>query len=150
VNNSAVTFIELLLVVIIIGILLGISVPNLRTTLDNFALENFVKNIYTFSLYLQASAISQARPYCLNIDQDKSAIWGSYKSEEGFEALTARYALGYKIPAGVTVLLEPPDKNKIYFYPDGTTDKASIKFTNREKKELSLVIQGGWGGIKMP
>jgi type II secretory pathway pseudopilin PulG len=136
VNNSAVTFIELLLVIIIIGILLGVSMPNLRITLDNFALENFVKDIYSFSLYLQSSAISQARPHCLNIDQGEGVIRDSYKS--------------YKIPAGVEVLLEPADKNKICFYPDGAADKASIKFTNRQRKELSLVIQGGWGGIKMP
>lgn len=143
------TLVELILVVVIIGILIGVSAPQLRKALGNFELESFVKDIYCLALYLQASAVSQTKIYCLNIDTDNAAFRATCKIGEQFQDLAGRYAKLYKAPSGTAINLEPPDKTAVYFYPDGSVDKITISFANKYEKQYSLIMQGASGEIKI-
>lgn len=161
-KSSAITFIELLVVIIIIGILAGVSIPQFRKTFDNFELENFVKDIYYLSRYLQSSAISQGKIYRLNIDKDKNPIEfnATYqiKTDQGetmYQAVEGRFGKSYQAPQEVTISTTPQDIKNIYFYPDGSVktegdiDNIAITLKNRYHKEISLSIQGAAGDIKI-
>lgn len=150
---GAVTFIELLVVIIIIGILASVSIPNFRKTLDNLVLENFVKDIYYLTRYLQTSAISQGNIHCLNINKEKTPVefWATYQSEnergeKAFRAVIGKFGKIHQAPEDVVI---SADKTDIYFYPDGSINETTINFENRYNHKISLIIKGASGVIKI-
>lgn len=149
-KNSAITFIELLVVIIIIGILGAVSIPQFRKTFDDFALNNFGRDIYYLCRYLQASAISQAKIHLLKISKDTpSGRFNAFYQTEGEQALIAvegRFGKSYLAPENVMVTSE---KSEIYFYPDGSLSEAEITFENNHGHKLSLGLNGASGGIKI-
>lgn len=146
-KNSAITFIELLVVIIIIGILASVSIPQLRKTFDNLELNNFAKDIYYLCQYLQASAISQNRIYCLNISPGEGKLSATYKNEEGKpEKAEGRFGKEYELPTEVSIS-DPKDAKEVYFYPDGSATEMTIAFENRQKRRVSLSIKGVTGAI---
>jgi prepilin-type N-terminal cleavage/methylation domain-containing protein len=144
--QSAITFIELLIVIIIIGVLSAISIPQFKKTVENHALEAFVKDIYYLCRYLQASAISQEKVFCLNINQGEHKFWGTYIEGDEFKKIPDRFGKTYQAPADAII---STDKPVIYFYPDGSIDTATINFDNEYNNKISLIIKGALGEIKI-
>ena len=148
-RRSGFTFVELLVVIIIIGVLATLSVPKFRTAFDNFELENFVREIYSLSRYLQASAISQGKIHYLEINKEAQEFQASSMEGDELKQVPGRFGKAYKAPSGINISIDPPEKNGVYFYPDASTDKITFTFENRHKSKFSLNIKGASGGIKI-
>ncbi|MFH0790863.1 MAG: prepilin-type N-terminal cleavage/methylation domain-containing protein [Candidatus Omnitrophota bacterium] len=147
------TFIELLIVILILGILTAASIPQFRKTHDNFELENFVKDLDYLSRYVQGSAISHGRVYCLNINRSEEGVsfYTTYQEGNEFKKTEEKSKKFYErgAPQGITIdSIEPIDEKTIFFFPDGSSDKITITFKNKQEKKVSLIIQGINGEIK--
>ncbi|MDP2941633.1 MAG: type II secretion system protein [Candidatus Omnitrophota bacterium] len=130
------TFVELLLVILFIGALAAISIPRFKKTVSGLQLDNFVKDIYYLSRYLQGASGAQGKIYCLNISPD------------GFQAVEGAYKKKYNLPPGVSMSIEPQPISELYFYPDSSMDKtANISFSDPYDKKITLVFKGATGGI---
>ncbi len=143
-KSKAVTFIELLVVIAIIACASAVLTPQFKNTFVNIELENFARDIYYFSRYLQSSAVTKREIYCLGLYGGQ--IKGFYAQGGGLKPLEVRFGRMFKIPRGVIV---SSDKPKIYFYPDATCDDAKITFTNGSKKQIELSIKGASADIKI-
>ncbi|HLD83068.1 MAG TPA: prepilin-type N-terminal cleavage/methylation domain-containing protein [Candidatus Omnitrophota bacterium] len=148
------TFIELLLVIAIIGVLSVVAIPQFRKVADSYALENLTKDIYYLSRYLQATAIAQGKIYYLKIDKTEGKFWPVYKSGGVEQKLPGRFGQVYKAPKGITLSISnpnqsEPEKKTVRFYPDGHIDELALDFENRHKQRLSLNIKGVLGEIKI-
>src|SRR3989338_6875504 len=148
------TFIELLIVILIIAILSAISIPRLRNAFYGFRLEGFAKDVYYLSLYLQGSAAAKGKIYCLNISPDQRNFRATQKKEDvaadenkdEFEAVKGNYGKLLEAPAGVVVSIEPHPAGELYFYPDASMDKSlNIIFTDPYNKKITLAIKGAAG-----
>ena len=148
-NRGALTFLELLIVLAIIGVLAGVAIPQLRNTLDNFEVEGFTKDIYYLMRYIQATAISRQKIYCLNISPDNRQFWVTVKGEVDFIPLAGRYGRKYNCPEGVNITLEPADKTTVFFYPDGSIDKLAITLSSKKMRKISIISQGSAGALKI-
>ncbi|MFA5337804.1 MAG: prepilin-type N-terminal cleavage/methylation domain-containing protein [Candidatus Omnitrophota bacterium] len=140
------TFIELLIVILIIGILSGVVMPNLKVTHSNFKLDSFAKDIYYLTKYMQVSAISYSRIYRLDIAQeqgDNAVFLAKYKNKNGeFIPVEKRFAKAYKLPQDTLISSTiPADRTSIFFYPDGSMDSTTIVFKNQFGKEISLILK---------
>ncbi|MCK9614257.1 MAG: prepilin-type N-terminal cleavage/methylation domain-containing protein [Candidatus Omnitrophica bacterium] len=147
------TFIELLIVIVIIGILSGAVMPNLKIAYSNFQLDSFAKDIYYLAKYLQISAICYRRIYRLDIVQeqgDNTVFLVKYKNKNGeFVPVEKRFAKAYKLPLDAEVYSEPADRTNIFFYPDASLDNTTIVFKNQFGKEMTLIFKGTGTAIQI-
>jgi prepilin-type N-terminal cleavage/methylation domain-containing protein len=149
---SGFTFIELLLVIALIGILSAVSIPQFQKTIDNFELENYVKNIYYLSRYLQDTSVSERKVYCLNVDKNEGKIWATYKEEDKFQKAKGRFGNIFKVPKSAVLTISDAGQDEvsgIYFYPDGSVTEITIEFKNKQNNKFSLTIKGPGGEIKI-
>lgn len=144
--QAAFSFIELMLVAVIIASLAGLAVPRLRAALAKYELENLVKNTYYLSFYLQSSAVSQERIYCLDLDPPAGLIRPVYKDGASFKRVSGRFGRISKAPANIRLYAQ---KKTICFYPDASTDKEKIDFENDQADKMSLVFEGANGAIQI-
>ena len=148
-GRNAYTFVELLVVILIIGILVATVLPQLKQATSGLELEGFVKDIYYLCKYLQASAVSQGKLYRLNIAPESLELNATFKEKDelplsgtGFKPIEGRFAKTYYAPKGSIIEVTAPTDNQIYFYPDGSIDQAQIHIRNKEGKELAISSKG--------
>ena len=138
-SRSALTFIELFIVITIIGILAVSSLPNFRRAFDNLQLNNFCRQLQTFMTYLNQRSSVEGKLIYLNIDAQKREYWAQVEGSP--------YRLKtYPIPQDITI--ESAEK-QIIFYPDGQIDKITITMINLDKQKISLTTKGVFGGAKV-
>jgi len=149
--GKALTFIELLVVLVIIGVMTGISVPGFRRTFDSLEFDNFVKDVYYLNHYLKSTAISARKIYILGIDPAKAVFTASLRDEETGKAekLSGKFGKAYAAPKGVTLAVQPAEKTQVYFYPDGSADAVEITLKGKYDKAATLSIEGALGEIKV-
>lgn len=144
------TLIELLIVIVILGIITGMTLPQLRNSMDNIRLESFIRDVYYLSRYLQGSAASENNIYYLNIAKDRGEFYASYKQEGGaFQPIGNKLKEPLKAPDGILICTDPPGAAGIYFYPDGSVSPITVTFKNKNEKQISLAIKGVTGDIQI-
>ncbi|MFA4888417.1 MAG: prepilin-type N-terminal cleavage/methylation domain-containing protein [Candidatus Omnitrophota bacterium] len=146
---QAFTFIELLVIILIIGVLAGLAAPRLRVAFDNFSLDNSVKDLYYLSRYLQGAAITSGKIHCLRFDMEKKQFQGLLKGNDTLINIDGKAGLAYSLPEEISVTFYPPEKSGMYFYPDGSIDKINITFSGANFRQASLVAKGAAGAIKI-
>ena len=138
-THSAITFIELLLVIVIIGILIGISTPSFRKTFNHLRLNSFSRELQTFMNYLRQRSIVEGKLIYLNIDNDTREYWAKVKDVKN-------RLRTYKIAAEIRIEAE---QKQIIFYPDGNIDKVTIDLIGSDNQKITLTTKGVFGGVKL-
>lgn len=142
---KAFTFIELFIVIIIIGILIGISLPSFKKTFNNLQLNSFSQEIQAFMNYLHERSIVEGKIIYFNIDNEKKEYWAKIKD-------TKARLRTYFLPRGIDIEIikkADTDNKQIIFYPDGQIDKVSIKIAGPDKQGIILTTEGMFGKIKI-
>jgi len=139
VSRRGFTFIEILFVVIIIGIMIGVSVPNFRNAFNDIQLRSFSRQLQFFMNYLHERAIVERKIISLNIDNKNRKYWAKIK-ELPVPLKT------YSLPPDIDIEI---DRNEILFYPDGEIDKITIKIISANKQEVCLTTEGTFGAVRL-
>ncbi|GEM_PF-6383359 len=140
----ALTFIELLIVVIITGVLVGLAVPNFRSTFSSARAESFSRQLQSYMNNLRGQSIVEQKVLYLDISADKSRF-NAWRQLENipFKA--------YPIPEEVSIEISKNsniNNQEIYFYPDGRIDAASITVLSGNRR-ITLTTEGSFGKVKM-
>ncbi len=136
--NSAFTFIELILVVLIIAALVGISLPRFKKAFNNLRLNNFSSELQDRLTFWQERAIVEKKPVVLKIDPEKKEYYLKFIG-------TDTRLKSYEIPSGVAMEIEPQE---IIFSPDASVNQAGITLSNPDGEKITLTTQGVFGGFK--
>lgn len=138
-NGSGFTFIELVLVVAIIGVLVGVSIPNLKVKYYDIMLHNSSRQMQAFMNYLSQRSVAQGEAICLAIDKEKNEYSARLKAQEN--SFKTQH-----LPRHIAI---ESDKEEICFYPDGKITGVDIKLSIAAGMSISLTTKGVLGGVKM-
>ena len=137
------TFIELILVAVIILVLIGVSVPIFRSSSSSAHLKAVSQNLAQLMRYAQAKSIAERKLVRVNFDFEQGAFWlsvqgGAVTDTDTFERIEGRWGTVVEAPEGITISGETPF---ITFYPDGSSDKTKIKIYNKAGEAFSVTAQ---------
>lgn len=133
------TFIEIFFVIIIIGILAGISAPRLKKAFDNALLGNAALTLQSFLNYLSQRAVVEEKIISLNLNNESKEYWAQFEGED-------KRLKSFRLPASVEIQCQA---QKILFYPDGQMDKVSIKLIGAGENYIELSSQGAYAKVKI-
>src|SRR4051812_28605578 len=143
------TLIELVLVMLLLCIILGMAVPQLRGFMSGSAARDSATQVIALAQYARAKAAANSVNYRLTFDPQNGEYWLSAGSVDGtgeFTRLSNDFGQTFKLPEGMKVSLEPAptgsttsrgvtntrstgSSNDIEFHPDGTSDAVLIRLT---------------------
>lgn len=132
------TFIEILLVIALIAIMAAISVPKLKKTVDDMQLQIGSDKLQAFIVYLRERSVVEGGIILLTIDTQKKEYWAQAQD-------SASRLKTYTIPGTINI---ETDKREVFFYPDGSIDKVTVKLSSPDKRTITLSTEGVYGGIK--
>ena len=144
---SGFTLIELLAVLLLIGILIGVSLPRFSATAQDFQLVNSARNLAKLLTYAQERSIVEKIPYQAVFHTENGSYWlervQQKERETVSQRLEGRYGRTTRLPAGIEFRFpaEP-----IQFYPDGTSDPFSIELSAQGRR---FVLTHGIGHVRI-
>ena len=138
-KSSAVTFIELILIITITAVLIGLGLPRFRRTFTSFEIQNTSRQLHSFMNYLSQRAIVEKKIVTLTIENDAHRYWARIDG-------APRRLKTFTVPDSIKLTAS---ENEIMFYPDGTIDKATIKLSNENTDSFLLSTEGAFGNVKI-
>ena len=138
-GKSAFTLLELLFVIIIIGIMVGVSFPGLKRNFDRMQLDNFSRELQSSMNYLSQRSQAEGKVIRLYIDVGNSVCWA------GFDGSASRIK-NIPIPQDITV---EASKDQVRFYPESRIEAVTVKLSNPQGQSVSLTSEGVLGRVKI-
>ncbi|MFA5059229.1 MAG: GspH/FimT family pseudopilin [Candidatus Omnitrophota bacterium] len=148
------TLVEILLVVALIAILAGLSLPRFSKTYAHFQLQTTAGQITDLMRYAQGRAITKKRTLKLEFDpsykkyrlsEEKRSPWQDDEEVQEFEEIPGRFGREFLVAENISVEYEDPD---IRFYPDGKIDPARIYVCEKNENCLTVSTQEQYGHVQ--
>jgi general secretion pathway protein H len=140
-RKSSFTFIELLFVIALIGVVTAVSLPGFRKTFDNLQLNSFTSGMQTLMNYLRERSIVTGEIISLTIDNENKRLLAKFRNKESILKTKT-------MPSGINVAIEGSDK-QVLFYPDGSIDPVTMKITGSADQAINLTTKGIYGRVKL-
>ena len=160
------TFLELVVVITIMGIMMAVTLPRFSSTFSKATLGGTARGLAGTMAYVRSTAVKDGRSYFLNIDLDNHEYWITYFNEEAdlslidYEELdildeeiytelrdtfVARTKLQKKIEFAQVVLGDGEGISdgvvQIEFRPDGTADETVIHLMNPKERFYTVYLE---------
>jgi prepilin-type N-terminal cleavage/methylation domain-containing protein len=159
-KRAGFTFIELLVVVVVILVLTSAITPMFRSSLVGMRIETLERNLMSTMRYAGEQAVLEGRAFRLYIDTEQQAYWveraGAIEDgEPAFEALPGAEGDIRRLPGSIRFDKPKARKGKerdqyyISFYPGGSSDFAEVRLETTDGEELTLKLEGAPGRIEL-
>ncbi len=138
------TFIELFIVLLLISVLSVAALPRFKRTAARFELDETVKNLQMLMRYVQTKAIADHSMFVVRFTPATEKCEVFLKKDDSFVPVAGRLAKGCKIPQAVQISILPVSATDIYVLPDGSSDSATITFTDTYGYSRSLIHEAAF------
>ena len=125
IKKSAFTLIEILLVMAVMAVIAGLTVPSFGRSFKALKLKKTAEDVAFLMRYAQSRAVSKSQTLSLAFNSERSQYWISQGATDDMSSGRISSHLGRprKIPTGVDVELE---QESMSFHPDGSIDKQYV------------------------
>jgi len=145
-TNHGFTLIELVLVILLISILTALSAPLFKRTFSDLVLRDASLDMAKVISYAREMAIIERVNYRLdlNFEERKYRITRYNPSGEDarYEKIKGRHGKDFILASGLGL---SAGENKLVFYPDGRSDKLTIKIRDGKTGEGRILEVKGFG-----
>lgn len=141
-KNKAFTLIELLLVVLLLGVVVGFSLPNFSHAYERFQLSQSAEDLAYLIRYAQSRAIMKRTTLQLILDSVSQRYWLMQKeasdlkansSKDVFKRIPGRWGHIVRLPEKISLKVEKADQREMKFYPDGKMDRIRISVSGTKE-----------------
>ena len=143
------TFIELLVVVIVLAALTGLAVTQFRDSYESRSSTLIVKELTSYLRYLQFYAVEKNEVYKLEVNERTETLraWSQESGSQAFrEARTPfRKRFGDLAPFSLSL----GTGKALYFFPDGSVTKNKLYLMRDSKKEATIEIRNRLGAFRV-
>ena len=148
------TLIEILLVLLIVGIMAGLSIPNVSRTYTTILLNRTTNDLASFIRYAQSRAIIQRQVFQLTLDP-QTKRYSLRKADANslekkfplrFSPLAGRLGRTFEIPREIRILAQNPI---IDFQPDGKIGKVNWSLCDQNHRCLTISTQEQSGYVRV-
>jgi prepilin-type N-terminal cleavage/methylation domain-containing protein len=130
--NTGFSLLEIMVVILILGVFVGITVPRMAQTVTHMQLRHSVQQLVHHMRYAQNRAIIKNNILRLDFNDDFNRYWistydeqpGAVESEDSFKRIKGPEGRDNRV---VTAIRLEADQGFIQFYPDGQIDKRLLK-----------------------
>jgi general secretion pathway protein H len=143
------TLLELMVVITLIAILMGISMPRLGATLVSDPTSKVSRWLINTIGSLKTEAVRKQKQYALRIDLDRQRLWVVHEGMAPETEAAADEERAFRLPESVQIhALLLPGRDPIRsgtaalnFYPKGYSDRALIRLTNDEDERFTFWVE---------
>jgi prepilin-type N-terminal cleavage/methylation domain-containing protein len=147
------TMIEIMLVVLILSILAGLTLPHFSRTYKNFELTKETQDLAYAMRYAQSRAVTKGKEMRLEFSPDFSSyqlaeeVEGDLpqEAERSFKAIHGRWGRVFQLPAPIKIESE---EMYVHFYADGSMDKRHV-FICRDEPCLTISTKEQRGHVRI-
>jgi prepilin-type N-terminal cleavage/methylation domain-containing protein len=158
-GNSGFTFLELAIVLVLLGLVLFLAVPRLQDFASGGKLEKAARKMVAVIRHARGLAAGTGMPHLLNLDIEKGRYWISMEtSKEGPFAEDKGEALEqHKLPSpikfkDVETLGKGPVVNgivSIHFWANGLVETSLIHLRDDQDRNVTLILNPLSGSVEV-
>ncbi len=157
VKNKGFTLIELALVIIVLGIMIGIVIPSLSEITDA-NLRRSARHLTGIIRYLRDQAEAKKTLYQLRFDLPNGHYWAEQLTQTSehtaeFRKMPSVVSTEGELAGGTTFVDikagSHPDEPYILFTPDGWVEKAFIHLRDGNNKDFTLIVKPLTGATEL-
>jgi len=135
------TLLELILVIAIISIVAGLSLPRFKNQLDKFQIEDFARRLYLFLDRAKTYSVFYSKNTKVDMEPDAGELSIKKKRDQDYEVIEERYSR-LMLPHNISIKTEDMP---VVFYPDGTCSEFLLNVVYKGK-ELYTIKSLGFNG----
>jgi len=148
------TLIEILLVVILLGVIAGLVIPNFSNTYTRVQLKEAANNLSFLMQYAQNQAIVKKCNFQLIFDDERSKYWivkqvddeELNNSDLEYRRISSRFGRMVNIAPQINVETE---LDHITFYPDGMIQKARVYLSDNKDRYFTVSTKEQTGYVQV-
>jgi general secretion pathway protein H len=144
------TLLELLVVLVILSVLVGVSVPQFRGTFRQLQLQVVASDVATLLTYAGRRAVASGEVLRVHFDVEGRRYWlvtapqGS--PEQTFERISGKFGRVSSVPASISFA---PSIRDVTFYPDGRADRFELLISDDGPLGYRLATDVRTGRVKL-
>ncbi|MBI3312400.1 MAG: GspH/FimT family pseudopilin [Candidatus Omnitrophica bacterium] len=144
------TFIELVFVTLLLGLLAVSALPRFEQEWSHLQAERMALSLAQMLRTARALAITQSRPIEWVWQSDTRRVWLGTSEEDGsIEPLSGRFGRAQPVPEPVGIVVTQQDGSlaSVSFFPDGTSQPALLRITERDVPRYQIAVDGTTGQV---
>ena len=137
-DDGGFTLLELVLVLLLMGLIAGFTLPFVASTLDRLKLQSEVRKISSALQFARSEAISKKAIFTFNVDMDESKYWLAMpKHNEVTQSKPIDKTVRILDYQGADETLKE-GSFMILFYPSGNSSGGTLRFKSINDKDENI------------
>ena len=128
---------------VVICTVMAIGAASLRKFASSHGTTDSAREMVALAEYARTQAISEGRPYRLNVSTTESTFWLTAQTQGAYTAPATEFGRVFALPDGETASWESPTaaatRGYTTFYPDGRAEAVTILLTGRNDDTAKVV-----------
>ena len=144
------TLLELLIVILIMAVVVGFSVPRFSRTFSYLQLQVFAHDVAKLLTYASKRAVARGEMLRIHFDVEGGRYWLAHAQEASPEGESERVAGKFgrisSVPEAISL---DPSAREVTFYPDGRADRFEMFIFSNRQDGYRLVTNVWTGRVKL-
>jgi prepilin-type N-terminal cleavage/methylation domain-containing protein len=144
------TLLELLLVLLILAVVVGMSIPRFRHTFRYLQLQLFASDVARVFTYANRRAVARGETLRIHFDVEGRRFWLLRATEASpgveFERIAGKLGRGLSVPGAIFL---DSRAREVTFYPDGRADPFEMLIIEDQEERYRLVTDAWTGRVKL-